>query len=172
VHSNHAEPISLLLVSTHSATAALLRRLMEQHGLSGEIRRVDPGRGAIAVARRGRPGNDEPAPDIVMLDFAAAEARSISFLQQIARGTPPLPAPVVLLTSPESEALLRSGNLRFNDSRVFAPTSLPCFMRKMREHPRQRFLRALSIMADLGPILVDLPDARAEQPELSAALSA
>jgi len=172
MQSKDQTTISVLMISAESDKAALLRQLMEQQGLCGEIRRVEPGRGAITVAGRNGPCSADAAPDVVMLDFSAPDKRTVAVLQQIARDRMHLPAPVILLTSPASEELLRSGNVKFDASRVFAPTSLPSFVRKMREHSRQRFLRALSVMANLGPILVRLPASLPEQVENKAALSA
>ena len=76
------------------------------------------------------------------------------------------------LTSEASDEALHSKELHFDDSRVFAPTSLGCFIRKMQQHSRERFLRALSVMSELGPILVRLPSALARQNGDEKALSA
>lgn len=135
----------------------MLRQLMEQQGLRGEIRRLDPGRSAVACARRSGPYRGETTPDVVLLDFAEPERRSMTIAKEIALGSRRVRTPVVLLTSHESEAALQSGELQFDANSVFAPTSLGCFIRKMQQHSRRRFMRALSVMADLGPILVRLP---------------
>ena len=149
--------MQLLLISDSSERAAILRQLMEQQGLHGEIRRLDPGRSAIACARHSGPYRGEAMPDVVLLDFADPGRRNKSVVKEIALGSRRVATPVVLLTSQASEAALHSDELRFDENSVFAPTSLGCFIRKMRQHSRQRFLRALSVMAGLGPILVRMP---------------
>lgn len=164
--------IRLLLIADGIDKAALLRQLMEQQGLQGEIRRMDQGRSAVAVARRKGPSNGNPPPDLVLLDISEPDKRNIAVLKQTALGSARLPAPVILLTSPAAEELLYSGDLEFDVSRVFAPTSLACFLQKMQQHSRRRFLRALSVMADLGPILVRLPDSFMPQDQSRTALSA
>ena len=166
------ETMQLLLISDSSERAATLRQLMEQQGLNGEIRRLDPGRSAIACARHSGPYRGEATPDVVLLDFADPGRRNQTVVKEIALGSRRVATPVVLLTSEESEAALHSGELRFDENTVFAPTSLGCFIRKMRQHSRQRFLRALSVMAGLGPILVRLPGSFAGQDGDETALSA
>jgi hypothetical protein len=164
--------ISLLLISNAAEKGAMLRREMERRGLNGEIRRMDPGRSAVAYARQSGPYKGSIPPDIVMIDFAEPDKRCLAMLKQVALSSVRACVPVVLLTRPETEDLLRTGNLKFDESRVFAPTTLACFVKKMREHPRGRFLRALGIMSDLGPILVRQPGSFVHQTSGEHALSA
>ena len=164
--------IKVLLISDGSDKAAMLRQLMEQHGLQGEIRRMDQGRSAVACARRSGPYRGEPPVDVVLLDFSHPDRRSTSVVKQIALGSSRPATPVVLLTSEYSDDALHSKELHFDQQSVFAPTTLGCFIRKMQQHSRRRFLRALSVMADLGPILVQLPSALTRHTGDDAALSA
>lgn len=164
--------INLLLISDGSDQAAMLQHLMEQQGLQGQIRRMKQGRSAIACVRRKGPYRGESPPDVVLLDFSHPDSRSISVVKQVALGSGRSNTPVVLLTSEDSDEALHSKELRFDENSVFAPTSLSCFVRKMRQHSRRRFLRALEVMSDLGPILVSVPNALARQNEEEAALSA
>ena len=138
------EQMKLLLISDGSEQASLLRQLMEKEGLHGEIRRMDQSRSAVACARRSGPYRGEPAPDVVLLDFSHPDRRSMSVVKQIALGSGRVTTPIVLLTSEASDDALHSKELRFDDSKVFAPTSLSCFIRKMQQHSRKRFLRALT----------------------------
>lgn len=166
------EAMKLLLISDSSERAAMLQQLMERQGLNGVIRRLDPGRSAIACARHSGPYQGEPTNDVVLLDFARPGRRNKSVVKEIALGSRRVDTPVVLLTSQESDAALYSDELHFDETSVFAPTSLGCFIRKMQQHSRRRFLRALSIMAGLGPILVRLPGRIAGQDGDTSALSA
>ena len=166
------EQMKLLLISDGSEQAAMLRQLMEQHGLNGEIRRMGQGRSAVACARRTGPYRGEPPADLVLLDFSHPDRKSKSVVKQIAMGSSRPKTPVVLLTSEESDEALHSRELHFDENSVFAPTSLSCFVRKMQQHSRQRFLRALGVMADLGPILVRLPSALTRRNGDETALSA
>lgn len=164
--------MNLLLISDGSERAAMLRQMMEQQGLNGEIRRMDQGRSAVAFARHSGPYKDADTPDLVLLDMSDPDQRCLNVLKQIALSSARPAAPVVLLISTESEHLLGSGSLNIDTSRVFAPTSLLCFVRKMRQHSRRRFLRALAVMSEIGPILVRLPASFVPQKHDDAALTA
>ena len=100
------------------------------------------------------------------------DRRCLATLKQVAGRSRHPVAPIVLLTSPDSEGSLGAFELDFDETRVFAPISLGSFVSKMRQHSRQRFLRALKVMAGLGPILVRLPASllqrENEQPALIA----
>jgi len=162
----------LLLIADDSATAAMLRQVMEQSGLTGEIRRMHQGRGAVAYARRNGPYKDAKSPDLILLDFTAPDERCLSIATEVAFGPGRALVPVILLTSSDSEYLLHSGVFRRDSSRIFAPTTLFSFIKKMRQHSRNRFLRAVSVMYDLGPILVRLPASFVRRPDQQPALIA
>jgi len=166
------EKMNLLLISEGIERAATFRQLLDQQGLQGEIRRMDPGRSAVACARRSGSYKRESPPDMVLLDFSQPNRRSISVVKQLALSSRRGDTPLVLLTSEESDDTLQSDELQFDENSVFEPTTLDCFIGKMQQHSRHRFLRALSVMADLGPIIVRLPATLARQDGDSAALSA
>lgn len=166
------EAMNLLLIADDSATAAMLRQVMEQSGLTGEIRRMHQGRSAVAYARRSGPYTDAKSPDLILLDFSAPDERSRAIATEIAFGAGRALAPVILLTSPDSEYLLQSDVFQRDSFRMFAPTSLFSFIKKMRQHSRNRFLRALTVMYDLGPILVRLPASFVRRPDQQPALIA
>lgn len=151
------DTMNLLLISDNSEKAAMLTQTMEQLGLSGEIRTMRPTRSAVAYARRSGRYRGATAYDFILFDFSEPSENSLSIVADVAFGPNRPAAPVILLTSPGSECLLDSDNLQSGDSSMFAPTSLSCFLKKMRQHSRHRFLRALSVMSDLGPVLVRLP---------------
>lgn len=151
------DTMSVLLISDSIDKAAMLTQAMEQQGLKGEFRRMRPSRSAVACARRtGRYRRGMPH-DLILFDFSEPDEKSLSIAADIAFGPNRAHTPVILLTSSVSECLLETDRLNGNGSGLFAPTSLVCFLKKMRQHSRRRFLRALSIMSDLGPVLVRLP---------------
>ena len=164
--------MNLLLIADSSEKAAMLRQLMELNGLCGEIRRMHQGKSAVAYARQKGPYKDAAPPDLILLDFSEPDERCLSIATQVALGPGRAPAPVVLLTSAESEDLLRSGVLKCDGSKMFAPTNLICFIKKMKQHSRSRFLRALSVISELGPVLVRLPTSFARHPQDQPALIA
>lgn len=149
--------MKLLLIADGPTQAAILRQVMEQNGLCGEIRRMRQGKSAISCATQSGRYSKSEQPDFIMLDFSAPDEGCVTTVKQIAFGPAPAVAPVVLLVTPDSRDLLDAADLATARSKMFAPTSLFCFVRKMKQHSRSRFLRALSVMSDLGPILVSLP---------------
>lgn len=154
---NDSETMNVLLISEMCGRAAMLRQVMEANGLSGEIRRMRPSKNAVAYAMRSGPFADMQKPDFILLDFSAPDRGCQFIVNEVAFRSPRLSTPVILLTSQDSEHLLQTDSFNSGDSNMFAPTSLFCFVRKMKQHSRGRFLGALSVMSDLGPILVRLP---------------
>ena len=151
------DTMNLLLISDSAERGAMLSQAMEQQGLRGEIHRMRPSRSAVAFARRSGRYRRSTPHDFILFDFSEPNERSLAIVRDVAFGPNRAAAPVILLTSPSSECLLDSDSLAIDDSGMFAPTSLGCFLEKMRQHSRNRFLRALSVMSDLGPVLVRLP---------------
>lgn len=149
--------MNLLLISDCTEKAALLTQAMEQQGLHGEIRTMRPSRSAVACARRSGRYRRMAPHDFVLFDFSEPNEQCLAIVSDVAFGPNRAAAPVILLTSPSSECLLDSDSLEAGKSHMFAPTSLGCFLNKMQQHSRSRFLRALSVMSDLGPVLVRLP---------------
>lgn len=149
--------MNLLLISDSPEKAEMLSQVMEQHELDGEIRRMRPTQSAVACARRNGRYRRTTPHDFILFDFSEPDEQCVSIVWDIAFGPHKASAPIILLTSSVSEHLLESGRLSNGGTRMFAPTGLSCFFRKMRQHSRRRFLRALSVMSDLGPVLVRLP---------------
>ena len=71
----------------------------------------------------------------------------------------------MILTSDLSEHLLEDAGVADGRSIMFEPAELSCFLKKMHEHRSARFKRALSVMYELGPILVRLPRSFVDSPE-------
>jgi CheY-like chemotaxis protein len=149
--------MNLLLISDSPQRAVMLMQIMQQLGLSGEIRRMRPTPGAVACARRSGRYRRAVPHDFILFDFSEPDERCLSIVSDIAFDPNQASAPVILLTSSASERLLDSDRLGGARNSMFAPTGLSCFLKKMRQHSRRRFLRALCVMSDLGPVLVRLP---------------
>ncbi len=151
------DTMNLLLISDNAERGSLLTQTMQQQGFRGEIHHMRPSRSAVAYARRSGRYRRATPHDFILFDFSEPGEQSLAIVRDVAFGPNRAAAPVILLTSPSSECLLDSDSLTPDDASMFAPTSLPCFLDKMRQHSRNRFLRALTVMSDLGPVLVRLP---------------
>ena len=151
------DTIRMLLVGNNGKRAALLRQELEAHGPGCRIRRLDPIHGGAACLRRQGSDKEAESADVILFDFAEAETARLSLVKAIALGPKRSSTPVVILTSPSTEGILQATRRDFPKSTMFTPTELTSFIKKMRQHSRGHFLRALSIIYGFGPILVRLP---------------
>jgi CheY-like chemotaxis protein len=155
--SDKTHSINVLLISANPANAALLIEAMEREGLAGEIHRARPSPAAVESARRCGRFRYAPPHDFVLLDFSDPDEASLAVVSELAFGASRARVPIVLLTSTESEFLLKPDSPLTAGTSMFAPTTLGSFIGKMRQHSRKRFLRALAVMSELGPVIVRLP---------------
>lgn len=147
----------ILLISDSPERVESIHRLMTNHGLRAELFAVRPTRNAVALARGdGRPQPSMPH-DLVLLDFAEPDERTMPHISKIAFGAKPGQPPVILLTSARSEQQLAAGPHADIASQLFEPMGLVKFVNKMREHTCSRFLHALGVIGEFGPVLVRLP---------------
>lgn len=150
--------INLVLIADDHGRASILRGMMEKFGVSGVIRRIDPGKQAIDCARRSGSYRKKSLPDLIFLDFTEPDEQSIAVLREIAFGDERARVPIVLLTSSDSLHLLDDTSVTDPKAIMFSPTSLPSFVGKMKNGKRSAFLRALDTLYQYGPILVRLPE--------------
>lgn len=172
VQKTNSEDINLLLIADSSERAGLLRQSMELQGISGVLRRVEPGNGASAYVRRIGVYKQTTPPDLVLLDFTRPDSEKLSLLKDIAFGDKRSPVPVIILTSESGERAITREGLNDDSATMFSPTDLACFLSKMRTHRRRRFMRALDVMYQLGPVMVRMPRSFVHTPHQYAALSA
>jgi len=167
-----SDTIRVLLVGNNSKRAALLQQEMDAHSPECRIRRLDPVYGAAACLSRQGSGTEAESPDVILFDFAEAETARLCLVKALALGPKRSSTPVVILTSPSTEGILQDTRRDFPKSTMFAPTELTSFIKKMRQHSRGHFLRALSIIYGFGPILVRLPRSFLTQSDEFNAMSA
>ncbi len=153
----NTDAIRLLLISPSQARAELLSRMLQQHQLKTELKVVRPSKNVVASVRRTAASPAYRPFDVILLDLAAASNEMLGALGELAFGIDRVLAPTVLLTDETSEAMLDSGRLQTGDTIMFTPTSLPSFLGRMRQVPRDKLLHALSTLSGIGPILVRLP---------------
>lgn len=152
-----AREMNILLIAQSSSRALALRDFMEEQQLNCLLRRVDPSNGARAYVRRTGMYQKTTRPDLIVFDFTSPDAEQLSLLKSIAFGPKRAGTPIVILTGESGERVLDRDGILDSYSTMFAPTELSCFLGKMREHRRRRFLRALEVMHEHGPILVRSP---------------
>ena len=163
--------LELLLLSKNGDLAENVGRTLQHYGPPCIIRSLRPSRRAVDGIRRLRT-ETRTRGQLILFDFSAATEQNFEFGMEIACGPNRLAIPVVFLTSPDSEVLLEDAGPECCDTTMFAPIPLDRFIAKMLEHSEQRFLRALSLIYELGPIVVRLPASYLHQSEDQYALSA
>lgn len=132
---------------------------------------MNPTRRAVDAIRR-LDNADAADIDLILFDFSDPSERNLQLAIDVACGPMRTRRPVAFLTTRESELLLESRELECCDMTSFAPIMLHDFVHKMNMHSEQRFLRALALLYELGPILVRLPEevsaANADYAQLTA----
>ena len=149
--------INLILIADDPGRANALRESLQVAGISGVIRRVTPGERAVDCARRKGPFGTCDTPDLILFDYEDPDEDKTTVLTEIAFSPERTEIPVVLLTSPESQELLDSGDVGDDKAVMFTPTSLSSFIDKMRNGHREVFLKAVRTLYEYGPILVSMP---------------
>lgn len=164
--------INIVVITDDSERAAKLGRFLENNGISVCLNSIEQRRKAVAYIQQEGPRSIAPCPDLIMFDFSEPQARVLSLLQDTVFGKTAPAAPMILLTSRSSEQLLKSGAVSCGNATMFEPKTLTSFVRKIHEHRRDRFLRAVSVLNDLGPILVRLPESFSRQDDSLAMVTA
>lgn len=156
--NDFAEPLRLLLISYDSSKQGLLQRTVCAGLPTSTMTRVEPGPAALASATGRAGGSNPPLPHIILIDLETTDAAVIAVAKRLVTDTDRPPVPLVLLTSRDSEPELRNGRIPIDDSRTFEAVSLVGFARNLARHKPKRFLRALSILSKVGPVMVRIPD--------------
>jgi CheY-like chemotaxis protein len=149
--------LHILLVADSQSRAETLSQQLRRSGSAGKVSIMPAATWARRAPHRKRQADDSQAFDFVIVDFSDPGELCLAAVSKLAFGQHRIDTPVVLLTSEYSERLLEAGTLDCRGSVMFAPTNLPSFLKKMRQISRSRFLRALSIIWGIGPVLVSLP---------------
>lgn len=166
------ETLNALLISDCTECAALLCRSMEADGISGSVHRIDANSAALERIRFLCRDKSSRRPDFLVFDLAVPTPEHADLLAELAFGRNRSKVPVIVLTSPDGESLLQSGSLDDGSSVMFSSISLPNLVATMRSKRRNRFLRALSVIYSVGPILVRAPATLIEREEQQLGLTA
>ncbi len=136
----------------------MLHDVLQDSGINGTIRRLTPGDRAIHRVRQTGEFRRVALPDLVFFDFSNADRHNIAVLRDIAFGPGKSTIPVILLTSPQTETLLDSGDIDGGSAVMLTPTSLSTCARRMHASNRTAYFKALRIFYEFGPILVRTPE--------------
>ncbi len=164
--------VNTLLISCCRDCATHLRQSMESDGINGNIHRIDAHVDAIGRIRELCRDKSERRPDFILFDLSEPDPELLDMLRQLAFGSGRSPVPVVVLTSPETESILQSSQFDDGGAVMFSPISLENLVATLRSKRRSRFLRALSVIYAIGPVLVQAPAKLFSHQDEGLALSA
>lgn len=166
------DKIDLVLIADRPGRATLLHDLMHDNDVTGIIRRLAPGDRAVHRVRQTGEFRHTPLPDLFFFDFSNPDNLQTAVLRKIAFGRNKSTVPVVVMTSPETEALLDRGDIDGGEAVMLTPTSLAACINRLRSTKRRAFFKAMRIFYEFGPILVRTPEHVLTQEALEDAISA
>lgn len=149
--------LNLVFITGKPNHAVFLQSLMLESGVTGVIRRMSPDQHAVNCSLTKGVYKKRSLPDLFLFDYSVPDKRNTAILKQIAFGDSKTSVPVVVLTSPASQAKLDGGAIDGGNAVMFSPTSLTSFVRKLRHEGRKSFFKALNTLYEYGPILVRAP---------------
>jgi CheY-like chemotaxis protein len=149
--------INIVFIADQLGRAEMLRERLQDCHIRGHIQRLTPGNRAIQYVRQRGEFRRKVLPDLIICDFATPTTAKIGVLRDIAFGRQKVPVPVILLTSDKTEAMLEAGEVDGGKAVMFTPTTLDSFVEKLGSGDRGRFIKALNILYQYGPVLVDAP---------------
>ena len=169
--SRQKRNIRLTIIGDNVRRLALLRQEISRYDASCERQTLD-----AAQASLGKPATQGQsafeAADVLLVDFAGPETARLSLVHALAFGRKRALTPVVIMTSEESERLLRNSTGKKDKPTMFTPTPFSAFMTGLLQEKRRRLVKALNTLYQFGPILVRLPSSAIPDITEHTALSA
>ncbi|MDX1515258.1 MAG: hypothetical protein R3288_00385 [Woeseiaceae bacterium] len=164
--------LTLVLVADDAYRIAMLRGAIQAAGIAGRLQRVGRTQKTCEWLGSDARQSRKSSPQLVLYDFADIDERSRRVAEQLAFGDARSIAPLVLLTSPASEALLDSGELDQGRATMFAPRPLGAMLQKLAGADAAAFLQALATLYAYGPILARQPSRFLDNDDGATPLSA
>ena len=146
--------LNILLIEDSPRRLKLVRLALENASTRCRLHTVGANADALKYLRREAHFADAPRPDLVLLDFSQPDARYLKLVTEFRKAQ--------LLTRPETEEMLEEQFESTGTCAVFSPIDLDEFLQTMNSRRTERFVSAVSLMANLGILLVRTPDAFAD----------
>ncbi len=153
--SNHR--LNILLIEDSPRRLKLVRGALENAMTRCRLHTVGANADALKYLRREAHFAEAPKPDLVLLDFSQPDARYLKLVKQFRKAKELDEMPFALLTRPESEEMLETAFESTGTCAVFSPIDLSEFLKTMNSRRADRFVSAVSLMANLGILLVRAP---------------
>ncbi len=150
--------MNMLLIEDNRSKAAWISQAFKTSRLKCVTRRIDQCKAIMKFVSGMALYEATPAPDLTLFDFSEPDANSVKLLRGLLRATKKIDEPIVLFTSEKSEQLLKEICAIEKMREPHAATAFFPFVRRMRDLPTQRFLDSLSLVANLGTVVVRVPE--------------
>ena len=145
--------LKIVLVSDQSFRVAKLRNELASAGVSARLILKPPNHTTAALLRRFTERKAKP-DCLVLLDFTEDSVLSRRMLKSIAFGERRCRAVVGVLTAPETEELLESGEIDGGEATMFSPTDIGVLAKKLAGRACHEVMHSMSVLNQYGPILI------------------
>ena len=145
--------LKIVLVSEQSIRVAGLKNELARAGVDANLILKPPNHSTAALLRRFTESKAQP-DCLVLIDFTEDSVLSRRMLKSIAFGDKRCRAVVGVLTAPDTEELLESGEIDGGEATMFSPTEIGVLARKLAGRACQEVLHSMSILNQYGPILI------------------
>ncbi|MGI9203981.1 MAG: hypothetical protein ACR2Q3_08220 [Woeseiaceae bacterium] len=149
--------LNILLIEDSPRRLKLVRVALENASTRCRLHTVGANADALKYLRREAHFADAPRPDLVLLDFSQPDGRYLELIKEFRKAEEFGQMPFALLTRPETEEILEEQFESTGTCAVFSPIELGEFLQTMNSRRADRFVNAVSLMANLGILLVRAP---------------
>lgn len=163
--SDERPRLNILLIEDCPRRLKLTRQALERARTRCRLHTVGSGGDSTRYLQQIEPYGSAPVPDLVMFDFTSADPRQLDLLEELKSLEMFRKTPLVLLTLPDGEALLEEQYESRPDRVMFSPIELSGFLGTMNSLSKDRFKNAVSLISNLGFVLVRAPVEFAENGE-------
>ena len=154
---NQQRRLNILLIESSARRLGLVQEELNDAGTRCRLHTVGTGTDSLKYLKREEPFADAPQPDLVIVDLSQPLKRLLTFVDKLKSLEEFEQLPLVVVTRPDTEALLTEKYPETEGCVMFSPIELGAFLRTMNSMPCERFLNAVRLMADLGFVLVRAP---------------
>lgn len=158
--------IKITLVSDQPYRLGCLQAETRAAQLKADLSLKKPGHTTAAALRRRRVDNANP--ELILLDFTRDDIVARRMLKSIAFGSKRSQAAIAILTRPETEALLDSGEIDGGDATMFAPTRIDVLLGKLGGNEAPRMMNSITVLNQYGPVLIRANDDCCDQCDVRA----
>ena len=150
--TTETDKLAITLVTDDNRRLNCLNDELCAAGLDARLDWNKPGHSTASRLRRMDPEKSDPG--LILLDFTIDHLMSRRMLKSIAFGEKRSKMALAVLTMPETEAILDSGEVDGGEATMFSPTSVASLFAKLAGPDSQATLRSIGVLNQYGPVLL------------------